>query len=138
MMPDTISPLDELRLPQAGEKKNWTNLYGTARWLALSKAIAQSSRPFVVFTSDIASALKIEQELRFFDPSIVIHHFPDWETLPYDRFSPYQDIISERLTTLSLIPEFRKEILIVSVQTAMHRVVPSEWVASHSFSLVKG
>ena len=138
MMPDTISPLDELRLPQAGEKKNWTNLYGTARWLALSKAISQSSRPFVVFTSDIASALKIEQELRFFDPSIVIHHFPDWETLPYDRFSPYQDIISERLTTLSLIPKFKKEILIVSVQTAMHRVVPSEWVASHSFSLVKG
>jgi transcription-repair coupling factor (superfamily II helicase) len=135
---DTISPLDELPLPQSGEKQNWTNLYGAARWMAVTKAVTQSLRPFVVFTSDIASASKIEQELKFFDPSIVIHHFPDWETLPYDRFSPYQDIISERLTTLSLIPEFQKEVLIVSVQTAMHRVVPSEWVASHSFSLVKG
>jgi transcription-repair coupling factor (superfamily II helicase) len=138
MMSDTISPLDELPLPQSGEKQNWTNLYGAARWMAVTKAATQSLRPFVVFTSDIASALKIEQELRFFDPSIAIHHFPDWETLPYDRFSPHQDIISERLTTLSLIPEFQKEVLIVSVQTAMHRVVPSEWVASHSFSLIKG
>jgi transcription-repair coupling factor (superfamily II helicase) len=138
MMPDTISPLDGVDLPQPNEKKNWTNLYGTAKWMAVSKAASESLRPFVVFTSDIASALKIEQELRFFDPRMAIHHYPDWETLPYDRFSPYQDIISERLTTLSLIPDFKKEVLIVAVQTAMHRIVPGEWLALHSFSLVKG
>jgi transcription-repair coupling factor (superfamily II helicase) len=62
-------------------------------------------RLLVVITADTSSALTLERELPFFlDGPARVLAFPDWETLPYDNFSPHQDIISERLATLSKLP----------------------------------
>ena len=69
-----------------------------------------------MITADTSSALALERELPFFlEDDVEILAFPDWETLPYDRFSPYQDIISDRIATLSALPTLRRGVLIVSI-----------------------
>ncbi|MDD5124398.1 transcription-repair coupling factor, partial [Methylovulum sp.] len=67
-----------------------------------------------------------------------ILHFPDWETLPYDVFSPLPEITSERLKTLALLPETRRGALLVPVTTLMHRLAPREHVLANSFSIKVG
>ena len=67
--------------------------------------LAEPGRLLLVITADTASALALERELPFYlEQALEILTFPDWETLPYDNFSPHQDIISERLRTLYRLP----------------------------------
>jgi transcription-repair coupling factor (superfamily II helicase) len=76
---------------------NWSQLTGCAQALVLANAIASHNRLFVIITPDAHSALRLEHELAFFlNHSQPILHFPDWETLPYDVFSPLPEIVSER------------------------------------------
>ncbi|MDH5395567.1 MAG: transcription-repair coupling factor, partial [Gammaproteobacteria bacterium] len=91
----------------------------------------------MVITADMAAAQRLEYSLRFYmaEKDIAILQFPDWETLPYDNFSPHQDIISERLTTLSKLPQLTKGILIAPVQTLMHRIAPKNYLDGFCLSL---
>lgn len=117
----------------------WTGLTGCADTLALANAIKNEARLFVIVTADSQTALRLEQELKFFlENTYPILHFPDWETLPYDVFSPLPEIISERLKTLSALPHTKRGALVVSVATLMHRLAPREHVLAHSFSLAVG
>ena len=117
----------------------WTGLTGCGDSLTLANAISQEKRLMVIVTSDHQTALRLEHELAFFlDDTLPILHFPDWETLPYDVFSPLPEIISERLKTLALLPETKRGALIVSVATLMHRLAPREHVLAHSFSIEVG
>ena len=72
------------------------------------------------------------------DPEIPIIHLPDWETLPYDSFSPHEDIISERLKALSLLGDLTRGILILPVQTLAHRVAPRSHLDGQRFVLKTG
>jgi transcription-repair coupling factor (superfamily II helicase) len=112
--------------------------YGSAD----ARCIAEVVRPdrlLVVVTADTSTALTLERELPFFlDQAVDIAAFPDWETLPYDNFSPHQDIISERLRTLYQLPEMRGGVLIVPVSTLMHRLPPAYYVAGSSLVLEQG
>ncbi len=117
----------------------WSGLDGCADSLALANAIQQQQGLFVIVTADSQTALRLEHELAFFlADEYPILHFPDWETLPYDVFSPLPDIISERLRTLALLPETKRGALVVSVATLMHRLAPREHVLANSFSLTVG
>ncbi|MBL1264785.1 transcription-repair coupling factor [Candidatus Methylomicrobium oryzae] len=118
----------------------WSGLYGCADALALASAIKNENRLFLIVTADNHTALRLEHELEFFlqDTGLPILHFPDWETLPYDVFSPLPEIISERLKTLALLPQVKRGALIVSVATLMHRLAPREHVLAYSFSLSVG
>ncbi len=93
----------------------------------------------VVITPDTSSALTLERELPFFllAPTEILA-FPDWETLPYDNFSPHQDIVSERLRTLYRLPALQTGILIVPISTLMHRLPPTEYIAGSSLLLEQG
>ena len=118
---------------------NWTGLTGCADSLALASAIKNENRFFVVVTSDNQTALRLEHELAFFlQNAHPIMHFPDWETLPYDVFSPLPDIISERLKTLALLQQVKRGALIVSVTTLMHLLAPREHVLANSFAINVG
>ncbi|MDO9075032.1 MAG: hypothetical protein Q7U73_17385, partial [Rubrivivax sp.] len=66
----------------------------------LGRRHADARRLLAVFTAEPADTARLADELAFFDPSLRVAVFPDWETLPYDTFSPHQDLISERLATL--------------------------------------
>ena len=75
-------------------------------------------------------------ELKFFtaEQGLAILNFPDWETLPYDIFSPHQDIVSARLQTLANLPHTKQALLIVPLPTLMHRLAPIDFITSRTFS----
>ena len=136
-------PENSIFSPELPKDKNqplfWTGLKGCADSLAIASAIKNENRLFVIVTPDNQTALRLEHELLFFlSGEYPILHFPDWETLPYDVFSPLPEIISERLKTLALLPETKRGALVVSVATLMHRLAPREHVLAHSFSIEVG
>lgn len=117
----------------------WAGLTGCADSLALAAAIKNENRLFVIVTPDNQTALRLEHELTFFlQDEHPILHFPDWEILPYDVFSPLPEITSERLKTLALLPQVKRGALVVSVTTLMHRLAPREHVLANSFSIKVG
>lgn len=118
---------------------HWSGFSGCADALALATAIQTHQRLFVIITPDTHSALRLENELTFFlNNSHPILHFPDWETLPYDVFSPLPEIISERLKTLNTLPKMNSGALIVAVNTLMNRLTPPDFLASQSMILKIG
>lgn len=124
-----------------GDLKRWSNLAGCAHGLAIAELIRRQGL-CVVITTDALASQRLGEELAFFlgvDSGFGIAHLPDWETLPYDQFSPYQDIISERLSTLVALAEGRlRGALIVPVATALHRLTPETHVLGSSFMLEVG
>jgi len=117
----------------------WSGLTGCADSLALANVIRQEKRLLVIVTADTQTALRLEHELGFFlDNRFPILQFPDWETLPYDVFSPLPEIISDRIRTLALLPETQRGALIVPIATLMHRLAPREHILAHSFAIAVG
>ncbi|MDT8387580.1 MAG: transcription-repair coupling factor [Thiogranum sp.] len=128
------------RLPARGGHLLWSKLYGDSLPLVLANAAQQHTSPLVMITPDGQAAEQLQHQLRFFcsDPALEILCFPDWETLPYDRFSPHQDIISERLETLSRLPTLTRGIILVPVATLLQRLPPREFLDQYSLLLDRG
>ncbi|MET4755024.1 transcription-repair coupling factor (superfamily II helicase) [Endozoicomonas sp. NE40] len=131
-----------LPLPtHAGDKIIWANLDQTASAWAIASAARESSKPLLVITPDSNRANSLEEELTFFlngNQSIKIMHFPDWEILPYDAFSPHQDIVSQRLETLYRLPGYQHCILIISITTLLHRMSPRSYLESNCLVISRG
>ena len=114
----------------------WGQLYGSATSLSLTEAARKASGPLLVIAADARQASRIEDELRFFcEPGTYIEHFPAWETLPYDLFSPHPDIVSQRLRMLSTLPRLAKGIVVVDLETALQRLPPQTYIDGHAFDL---
>src|SRR4051812_24411295 len=112
-------------------------LHDSADALALA-TLLRNSRPMVILTSNAQDAERLRTELAFFAQELRIFLLPDWETLPYDNFSPHQDLISERLATLYQIIEQAFDVAIVPVTTALYRLPPPSFIAGHTFFLKQG
>ncbi|TLX59448.1 transcription-repair coupling factor [Stutzerimonas nosocomialis] len=125
-------------LPAASGKQLWGNLPGAALSLAIAEAASAANRFTLLLTADSQSAERLEQELGFFAPQLPVLHFPDWETLPYDLFSPHQDIISQRIATLYQLPELSHGVLVVPITTALHRLAPRRFLLGSSLVLDVG
>jgi len=130
-------------LPAAGMKQYWGGLEGSAPALALARATLGFRGLSLVITENSRQAERLHDELAFFlgqeaPPDFAILGFPDWETLPYDNFSPHQDIISERLETLHFLPLIQHGVLILSVTTLLHRLPPREYMSANSLVLASG
>jgi transcription-repair coupling factor (superfamily II helicase) len=126
-------------IPQkAGQKLTWGNLHGASIGLALSRTIATSNMPVVIIAPDSLTANRLEYELSFFQQDQCIIHFPDWETLPYDQFSPHQDIISERLSALNRMPNLQNGAIITPISTLMQRLPPRAYLEGNTFLLKTG
>ncbi len=143
-------------------RPRYTNLHGSSDALALAQYAAQHS-PLVIIAANALEAQRLVEEIPFFDPKLRVHLLPDWETLPYDHFSPHQDLVSERLATLhhirmlgqksarpspqssptsgrgserenqSLIPA--SDVIIVPITTALYPLPPVEHLAAYTFFL---
>lgn len=140
-MTETISPLNPILPARPGITSHWGGLYGSAKSLALINAVRIAGAPLVVLTPSVKVMENMQDELRFYhdnEDEIPVLTFPDWETLPYDQFSPYQDIISERLSTLSKLSKMKRGILLVPVSTMMQRLMPVEYLRSRSLELNAG
>lgn len=135
------SPLQPEIPASEGQRVVWEGLRGCSKALAIASAAKEKAALFVVVTADQSGAQRLMEELAFFNPAHSGHRlllFPDWETLPYDRFSPYQDIVSERLAILLELRKMRRGILVVSVSTLMHRLLPADYLLAHSLFLRTG
>ena len=111
---------------------------GASTALAVAELASQTGL-LVVVTPTTAAALTLERELPlFFKKPLEILTLPDWETLPYDNFSPHQDIVSERLNALHRLPSMTSGVLIVPVTTLMHRTAPTHYIAGNSLVLTCG
>jgi transcription-repair coupling factor (superfamily II helicase) len=123
------------------KRLSFGSLLGCSLSLSLTNIATQHAGVLVVLVSDTQFASKLERELKFFlsqqQNEIPVLTFPDWETLPYDIFSPHHDIVSERLTTLCTLPNLSKGILLVPIATLMHRLCPSEYLLQNTVWLKK-
>lgn len=123
-------------------KQIWGQLYGSSLALALAEYCQQTPGIKVLIAQDNLSASQLQNELQFFinpegTPQELLF-FPDWETLPYDQFSPHQDIISERLYTLSRIQRVTDAVVITSASTLMHKLCPPEFLNQYALMLKEG
>lgn len=108
---------------------------GSATALALAQVALGA--PLLVITPSTASAQRLEQDLAFYS-NVPVLPFPDWETLPYDSFSPHQDIISARLRTLRQLQDGVRGIVLVPINTLMQRLPPVEYIAGRVMTLQTG
>ncbi|HMS81916.1 MAG TPA: hypothetical protein PKC20_20830, partial [Burkholderiaceae bacterium] len=83
------------------------------------------------------AAPRLAEETRWFAPALRVRVLADWETLPYDAFSPHQDLVSDRLATLFELQARRVDLLVVAATTALHRLAPASFVAGHTFAFSK-
>jgi transcription-repair coupling factor (superfamily II helicase) len=135
-----LSPVVASGRGKNADKKVWQNLVGSSATLAIYKAAKDANRPILLVVHDTPSALRIEQELLSLTTSdeLSICLFPDWETLPYDIFSPHQDIISQRLATLYQLSKMDKGIVIVPVSTLVQRLAPKQYLDNNSLFIQRG
>jgi len=117
---------------QITKMTNWSRLYGSSFALAIVEAAKQFDQgPVVIIVEDIAHADSLTNEIKFYaSSSINIFHLPDWETLPYDVFSPHQDIVSERLKTLYQLQNIQSgDILLLPVTTLLQKLTPRKYIS---------
>ena len=127
-------------VPCSGERQVWTGLGGDSLPLAVASAARQHNSLVVAITPDMQAADLLHDQAVFFSglQALPVATFPDWETLPYDSFSPHPDIVSERLATLYALPEQRRGLLIVSAPTLLQRLPPRDYIYQNSLILKTG
>ena len=109
---------------------------GSADALLLARVAgrAKAARQLTaIVTADATDAQLLIEEIAFFAPDLRCALFPDWETLPYDTFSPHQDLISERLATLWRISQGEADVVVVPATTVLYRVAPPSFLAGYTF-----
>ncbi|MFQ5487086.1 MAG: transcription-repair coupling factor [Gammaproteobacteria bacterium] len=135
------TPILQPALPRDARRRcQWGRLYGSSAGLAVANACQAYDGLTMFLTSDMRSSERLENELRFYldsrqDELLV---FPDRETLPYDIFSPHQDIVSERLSVLYHAPRLQRGLLIVPVSTLMVRLPPRDYLEGNTLMLDTG
>ncbi len=145
-VPSPSSPVATLpslapRLPSAGQRASIVPLAGSADSLALAQmasTCARENRTLAIVCADALNAQRIADEIAFFAPGLRIALFPDWETLPYDHFSPHHDLVSDRLATLYQLTQRACDVVVIAVQTALFRLAPRSYLAAHTFFLTTG
>ena len=138
-------------------KPGYNNYFSQVHGSAFAHSIAQLSKNYdgilTVLLPDAASVFSLKKEIEFFlgnttdvtinnqtegKSTIPVITLPDWETLPYDYFSPHQDIISERLQTLYLLPRLNRGVLLLPVSSALQKLPTRDYIEQQCLMLKKG
>ncbi|TEA72151.1 transcription-repair coupling factor [Allopusillimonas soli] len=106
-------------------------------WLLADLARA-CGKTLVVVCADPLAAQRLADEIVLLSPDLRVRQLPDWETLPYDSFSPHQDLVSDRLRTLHALMQRAVDVLLVPVTTALYRLAPPSFMAAYTFSFKQG
>jgi transcription-repair coupling factor (superfamily II helicase) len=123
---------------KAGTRTACGPFLGSSTALCIAE-LAAAQRLLVVLTEDTAQAQVLARELPFFlGESTELLQLPDWETLPYDNFSPHQDIVSERLRTLHRLPNQSRGVLLLPIPALMQRLPPRHYIEANSLQLRQG
>jgi len=130
---------EEFRFPEPGQTRRAPETWGAGDAYCLASwARTLAPRRVVVLTAQPADAERLIEELGWFDPALKLQLFPDWETLPYDHFSPHQDLISERLQALWRMLQRDIDLLVAPMTTASLLLPPRSLVAGRSFVFGRG
>jgi transcription-repair coupling factor (superfamily II helicase) len=138
-----LFPLSLPALPKIGERLQLPAFSGSADALLVAQAAlaarrAGKQRLLAVLTASASDAQRLLEEIPWFAPELRVRLLPDWETLPYDNFSPHHDLISERLATLYGVMRGECDVLLVPASTAVYRLLPPSYLAAYTFFLKKG
>lgn len=138
---DCLSSLPQIpdyTLPvKAGDVRHLGQLTGAAFARVCADIAECHNGLLLLITTDMQSAIGLQAEIRQFT-TLEVNHLPDWETLPYDNFSPHQDIISARLSLLYRLPNLQRGILILPVNTLMQKVCPHQFIDGHALMMHQG
>ena len=128
-------------LPDAGRRLPAGPFAGSSDALALAefaRRAAAQKRMVAVVSADPLSAQRLAEEIPWFAPDLRVALLPDWETLPYDQFSPHQDLVSERLATLYRVSRRECDVIVVAATSALYRLAPPSYLAAFTFFLTQG
>ena len=130
---------DPLLPTSPAARVRWGQLYGAALALACSESALLCPGPVLLLTATAREAERLAGELSFFVAGRVpVLQLPDYETLPYDVFSPHPDITSQRLATLAALPGLKQGLVVVAVDALLQRLPPPEFVTQHTLILNAG
>jgi len=132
-----LPAFDAFTQAKPGQRLDLPALAGSSDALAIAR-LAGGGRMLVVVTANPLDAQRLSDEIAWLAPGLSTHLLPDWETLPYDSFSPHQDLISERLSTLYAITRGEADIALVPASTALYRLAPPAFLAAYTFFLKQG
>ena len=127
--------------PREGQRLTISNLTGSADAAVIAQQALHHRKEFSVMVVICANALdasRLQEEIPVFAPNLSVRLLPDWEILPYDAFSPHQDLVSERLATLHELSIGACDIALIPVTTALQRLGPPGFLAAHTFFFKKG
>ena len=129
-------------LPKPGTRFALPQLHGSADAYALAVAALElkaKKQMLTVIVANASDGQRLLDEIPWFaEGKLACHLLPDWETLPYDAFSPHQDLVSERLATLHEIGNGRCDVLVVPATTALVRLAPPSFLAAYTFFFRQG
>ena len=130
-------------LPRGSQSRAWWRAPASPTALAWSIASAALAHegPLLMVARDNHEAHQLEADLHTLlgtAGDLPVVAFQDWETLPYVKFSPHPDIVSQRLSALHRLPTLEKGIVVVPVQTLMQRLSPLRHIAGGSFDYRMG
>ncbi|MCB4322881.1 transcription-repair coupling factor [Alcaligenes sp. 13f] len=134
-LPSTQDVLAALR---PGQRYSQPMPPGSGDACLIADLARQHKAPILVLCADPLTAQRLAEEILLFGPALRVRQLPDWETLPYDSFSPHQDLISERLRTLHALTMHEVDVLTVPVTTALYRLAPPSFLAAYTFSFRQG
>ncbi|WP_072141360.1 transcription-repair coupling factor [Kingella kingae] len=124
-------------IPKPTQKTFWTDLSSGSLPYLLTQNLPKNQL-VIVLTKDSESAQRLHEAWQFFRPNDNAPFFPDWETLPYEHFSPHQDLVSERLSVLWQLKNKQINALFLPVATAMQKVAPTSFILGRTFWLKVG
>ena len=128
-------------LPKPGQRFALPSLHGSSDAYALAvaaQALKADKQMLTVVVANASDGQRLLDEIPWFGKDLKCHLLPDWETLPYDAFSPHQDLVSERLATLHEIQNGQCDVLVVPATTALVRLAPPSFLAAYTFFFRQG
>ena len=117
---------------------SWAGLSYEGLALALAEATTQYNSLLIYPAASSAELDRLRKAVRVFNPELSTYVLPDWETLPYDRFSPLREIISERILNLNKIANASSGLILTTLRTCLQRLPPKSWITESAFILDVG
>jgi transcription-repair coupling factor (superfamily II helicase) len=140
-MSDALNLVPPIPAPRAGQRFTFSGLVGSSDAALIAQTALRYRNQFsvmVIFCAQAQEAQRLLEEIPAFAPQLKTRLLPDWEILPYDHFSPHQDLVSERLATLYELLNGSCDIVLVPVTTALQRLGPPEFLSGHTFFFKQG
>ncbi|MFA7666313.1 MAG: transcription-repair coupling factor [Burkholderiaceae bacterium] len=133
--------MSAIALPAPDKVRSLPDGHGSSDALLLA-ALAQRESPagrtLAIVCASAIDARRLDTEIAWLAPGLRVRLLPDWETLPWDAFSPHEDLISERLSTLHALHRSEVDVLLVPASTALHRFAPTSFLAARTFHFRQG